>query len=185
MNTSTPTPEENREESDVGGVALVTMVDLNSLTLPLFKSDDGLKANNPLYQMDKLTPSAPILMSQSSASIPIPAKVSAALVITGRNYWHKKRVDELSEKLRTTPHCRKCPFPSCAINKIGFHNVNSSYPLRNHMESYHRDRTDHNGSSLCPVRTCEYSVLGFETLDMCMRHLSMHHGIHLCYSMSL
>jgi hypothetical protein len=120
MNTSTPTPEENREGSDIGGVPLITMVDLNSLTLPLFKSDDGPKANNPLYQMDKLTPSAPILMSQSSTSIPRPAKVSAALVFTARNYWHKKRVDELPENSEQRHTAENVPSRAVQSTKLDF-----------------------------------------------------------------
>lgn len=119
MNTSIPTPEENREGSDVGGVPLITMVDLNSLTLPLFESDDGLKAN-PLYQMDKLTPSAPILISQSSASIPIPAKISAALVITARNYWGTKRVDELPENSEQRHTAENVPSRAVQSTKLDF-----------------------------------------------------------------
>ncbi len=95
MNTWTPTPDGNKEGSDIGGVPLITMVDLNSLTLPLFEFDDGLKASNLLFEMDQLTPSVPILMSQASTSIQVPAKVSAALVITARSYKHKNRFDEL------------------------------------------------------------------------------------------
>jgi hypothetical protein len=120
MNTSTPTPVGNREGSDVGGVSLITMVDLNSLTLPLFRSDDGLKANNPLYDMDKLTPSAPILMSQSSTSIPIPARVSAALVITARSYKHKNRVDELPENSKQRHTAENAPSRAVQSTKLDF-----------------------------------------------------------------
>jgi hypothetical protein len=120
MNTSTPTPDDNREGSDVGGVPHITMVDLNSLTLPSFRSDDGLKANNPLYDMDKLTPSAPILMSQSSTSIPIPARVSAALVITARSNRHKNRVDELPENSEQRHTVGNVPSRAVQSTKLDF-----------------------------------------------------------------
>jgi len=44
------------------------------------------------------------------------------------------------------------------------------------MDGFHTIEMDHNDRSLCPVRTCEYAVLGFTNLDLCMQHLSLHHG---------
>ena len=120
MNTSTPTPDDNRGGRDVGGVPLITMVDLNSLTLPLFNSDDGLKASNLLFEMDKLTPSAPILMSQSSTSIPVPAKVLAALVITARSYRHKNRFDELPENSEQRHTAESVPSRAVQSTKLDF-----------------------------------------------------------------
>jgi hypothetical protein len=175
MEMSNHTRTDDTEKNDVRGDPLIRTVDFNSLMLPLFTCDEETESSSSSHAMEKLTPSAPILMSETRATNLTASTISAAFVATAKTSNTRTKLTGHRE-LRTKPHCRKCPFPSCAINKIGFHNINSSMPLRHHMDDFHPSRTDHNGPFFCPVRTCEYAVLGFQTLGMCMKHLCMHHS---------
>jgi hypothetical protein len=122
MNISKLTPNDNAEGNDVGGIPLITMIDLNSLTLPLFTSDEGLQASSPLCQMDKFKPSAPILMSQSSTSNPISTKVSAALVLTARSYFTGIGIEltSLPENSEQRHTAENVPSQAVQLTKLDF-----------------------------------------------------------------
>jgi hypothetical protein len=94
---STPTYNDDTKQDDAGVVPPIRMIDLNSLTLPLFMSDDGLGVNSSSCQMEKFTPSAPILTSESKTANLVASNLSAASVVTAQILKHKNRINKLLE----------------------------------------------------------------------------------------
>jgi hypothetical protein len=81
MKMSNLIPFSDAKQRDTDSGPLVKMTDFSSLMLPSFESDEDLEANSPSRQVEKLTPSTPILMPESTRATTIGSKtLSAAFV---------------------------------------------------------------------------------------------------------
>lgn len=117
---SNPATNEDTKQNDAGGGALIKMAGFESLTLPLFTSEDEVEANNSSSQMEKLTPSTPILMLESKAVNTIASNIPAAFVAPARSFKQGIRVNKLLENYEQHHTVENAHFQTANSTKLAF-----------------------------------------------------------------